>query len=77
MELFDIVLKLTGQVRPVGESHEDDRRFENLKELLELMKQLHVLVDDIATTNKNRPEFSMSRAGKECDEYLNWLGIEE
>ena len=75
MSLFSIVLKLTGPVAPVGETQTDDARFENLQQLLGLMAKLHGLVDDIATQNKDRHEFSMSRAGKKCDEYLNYLGI--
>ena len=77
MELFDIVLKLTGPIDPVGETHTDDARFENLKQVLELMKELHKKVDAIADANCDRGEYSMRRAGLECHEYLNWLGIPE
>ena len=65
--MLNIVLKLTGPVEPVGETHSDNERFENLKELLILMIDLHTLVDRLATENKDRHEFSMSRAGKLCN----------
>ena len=73
--MFDIVMKLTGQIEPVGETHTDDKRFENLQILLKLMCKLHVEIDRIATENKDRQECSMARAGKLCNEYLDWLGI--
>jgi len=76
MELKDILRKLIGAIDPVGETHTDDKRFENLKVQIELMKELHMQIDAVATENKDRPEFSMSRAGKLADEYLDWLGIE-
>lgn len=75
MELFDVVMKLTGSIEPVGETHTDDKRFVNLQVLLKLMRELHIEVERVATENKERQEFSMARAGKECDEYLDWLGI--
>lgn len=75
MEIIDIVKKLTGPIDPVGETHTDDKRFENLKVRLELMRELHKEIDEVATHNKGRQEFSMARAGKECDAYLDWLGI--
>lgn len=77
MELLDIVLKLTGPIDPIGETHADNARFENLKQLLQLMKELHAKVDAIANTNCDRGEFSMRRAGLECQKYLNWLGVPE
>ena len=75
MEIIDIVRKLTGPIDPVGETHTDDKRFENLQARLELMRELHKEIDEVATYNKGRQEYSMSRAGKECDKYLDWLGI--
>jgi hypothetical protein len=77
MELFEIVLKLTGEVRPVGSSNIDDERYENLKTLLELMEKLHLEIDKIATDNKDSHEFSRSRAAKKCMEYIEWLGVPE
>ena len=35
MEIIDIVRKLTGLIEPVGETHTDDKRFENLQIRLE------------------------------------------
>ncbi len=76
MELKEIVLKLTGPVEPVGETHTDNARYENLKKLIEVAKEIHMVIDGIAE-NENRQEFSMKRAGKEASDYLDWLGIPE
>lgn len=77
MELSEIVLRITGPVDPVGETNEDNRRIDNLHALLGAMRELHMLVDRIATENKDRREFSRERAGRACMEYLDWLGVEE
>ena len=76
MEIIDVVNKLIGPIEPIGETHADNIRYENLENMIELMKSLHMRIDAIATDYKDRPEFSMNRAGKFADEYLDWLGIE-
>lgn len=75
MELYDVVRKLIGPIAPVGEEHTDAGRLENLKAQIELMERLHMEVDRIAEQNKDRQEFSLARAGKLCNEYLDMLGI--
>lgn len=72
MKIFDIIIKLNGKVRAVGESNEDERRFENLK-------QLTVLCDAIITEiklgarDRNRPEASMRKIGVYAVGYLRDL----
>lgn len=75
MTLSEIVLKLSGPIDPVGETQTDNARFENLIELLACMQELHAKVDKIATDHKDSHEYSVKRAGKACDEYLDWLGV--
>ena len=70
MELYDVVIKLVGPIRPIGETHEDDRSFENLKVLLVLMDRLMSDINKIAKDNVERTEFSMRRAGEICDTFL-------
>jgi hypothetical protein len=77
MELIDVVLKLTGPVQPAGETHTDDKRYENLKTLIELAKDIHRLIDNLAYENAKSDLFSLKRAGKEANDYLDWLGIPE
>lgn len=77
MEVYDVVMKLIGPVRPIGESNEDGRRYENLKNLTHLMDQIHSTIDEIAYTCKNDHRFSIKRAGEHCDEFLTNIGITE
>jgi hypothetical protein len=62
-ELIDIVSKLVGPVRPVGSTHVDDERFENLKVLCLLTNQLVAMIDDVAYSAQGHVEFSIKRAG--------------
>ena len=75
MELYDVVTKLVGPTRPVGETHEDERRFENLKALTGLVDRLLTEIDEIATFNATREEFSMKRAGEFCGKFIDKIGI--
>jgi len=76
MELHDIVMKLTGPVMPVGETNEDRRSFENLKQLCDLVDQLVSTIDSVIP-NKNRHEASMKQAGEYADKFLTGLGISD
>lgn len=71
MELYDIVMKLTGPVDPIGDSRVDAERQENLKVLLDLTDRLLTKIDEVATDNKDRVEWSMKQAGQLCDKWQN------
>lgn len=77
MNLYDIVTKLTGPIEPVGESNEDEKRLNNLKELTYLVDKLIYDIDQVAMYNKDRVEASMQRIGKFADDFLTGLGIED
>ena len=72
MDVYEVVEKLIGPVSPVGETHTDNARFENLKELIELTDRLVGKISSGAYL-KDRSEFSISRAGKSCQEFLDNL----
>jgi hypothetical protein len=76
MELYDVVMKLIGPVVPVGETKADEQRFENLKELTDLVDLLLTDIDTIAG-DAGRPEFSIRRAGEHCARFLDQIGIQE
>ena len=77
MNKYEIVMKLIGEVIPVGEQHTDDERFENLKDLIALAKDINELLVDIAKEERNAPEASRHRAGHTAYCYLrNQLGEE-
>ena len=77
MELYDVVKKLVGEIDPVGETNEDDRRFENLKTLTELVDKLLSDIDYVNTRNSKRYEYSLKRAGDFASKFLDNHGIKE
>lgn len=64
MTLCDVVMKLVGPIHPIGESNEDERRFENLKILAELLDYLKCEILSVACNCEHRHEASMQKAGK-------------
>ena len=77
MELYDIVNKLVGPTRPIGDSVEDAKRLANLKKLTELVDKLLTDIDHIADEFVHREEWSMKQAGRHCAAFLDTLGIRE
>jgi len=76
MEVYDVVKKLVGEIKPVGETNTDNDRFENLKAMTDLVDKLLTDIDDVIT-EKNRHEFSRKRAGEFADEFFTKIGIVE
>ena len=76
-DIYKVVLALIGDVKPVGETHTDDVRYENLAKLTALTDALLDDIDEIATENKDRVECSMRRAGKFCSDFYDYLNIKE
>ena len=77
MDIYEAVIKLVGNIKPVGETYEDDRRFENLKVLTRLVDDLLTDIDDVATTYKGCPEYSKQRASKFASDFYNQIGIKD
>ena len=77
MDYTEIVKKLIGYIDPVGETNIDDKRFENLKAMCELVNNLVTEIDEVSFYNKNKDEYSRKRAGEYDNNFLaNTLGIE-
>ena len=76
MELYDVVSRLIGPTKPIGETGEDERRFSNLQELSNLVDCLIVDLDSISQY-KRRQEYSMKKAGEYASKALDDLGIKE
>lgn len=74
MDIYEVVTKLVGPIDPVGETNTDDARYKNLEVMTELVNRLLTDIDYVAA-NKDRPEFSMSRAGKHASEAFDIYGI--
>ena len=62
MEIYDVIVKLTGSIRPVGDSRIDEERFENLKVLTELVSKLIADIDSVQYDNKDFQQASIKRA---------------
>lgn len=74
MELKEIVLKLVGDINPHGDSSRDEKTFENLKVLCNLVEELLTTIDYVHYNNKNAFEFSVKRASEHAKKFLTETG---
>ena len=72
MNIYEVVTKLVGSIQPVGETNEDERRFENLKTMTNLISALLPDIENVVHC-KDRVEFSIRRAGEYADNFLKEL----
>lgn len=70
MTHLDIVNKLIGPIRPVGETNTDNERFENLKVLCQLVDELVREIDAVGYNFQNSHEFSVKRASDYASKFL-------
>ena len=78
MDYTEIVKKLIGNIRPVGESTEDRRRLENLKSMCKLVQDLVTEIDSVGYDFKDTAEHSLKQASNHASNFLTkTLGIEE
>lgn len=72
----EIVKKLIGEIRPVGETNTDEQRFENLKEICELVNELVSEIDSVSYDFKDSYEHSVKKASEYAKNFLTKeLGI--
>ena len=74
MTNYDVVKKLIGYIMPIGETNEDNRRFENLKATAELAQLLIEDIDRVAQIS-HKQEFSIKRSEEFANRILDELGI--
>jgi len=72
---FQIVKKLIGPINPVGETHTDGDRLENLRQMCDLCEKMIVAINEVAYKNSDRVEHSMKEAGKHAQFFLNEIGV--
>lgn len=65
MELVDVVRKLVGPINPIGESHTDAERLENLKAMTKLLEDL---LGDVYRAQVSYSFVSHERIGAEQSE---------
>lgn len=68
--IFEVVSKLVGKVRPIGESNEDEERYHNLKVMCELAEYLLDEIEYISRSYSDRSEFSAYKAGQHAKVFL-------
>ena len=76
MTPYEVVKKLIGEIKPIGETNEDDRRFRNLQEMTELVRNLLLDIDNVSAY-KDRIEYSLNKAGKFASEFFDECGIKD
>lgn len=72
MELIDIVRKLVGPTYPIGETHADEDRFKNVKQMGELTIALVQELSLIATERKDH-QHSVQKIGMEAQRILDQI----
>ena len=77
IDIYEVVKKLTGEVEPVGETHEDNKRFENLEVMITLVEKLHCELDDIAYRRGDCKWGSVRKACNRINKYIDGMGIKE
>lgn len=77
MDVYEVVKKLIGPINPVGETHTDDKRHENLVDMCGLVDKLLVDIDNVNYENKDAVEYSRKRAAKTAQCLFDNLGISE
>jgi hypothetical protein len=76
MKIYEVAEKLIGPINPVGETNEDNLRFDSLKEMCGLVEGLLKDINIVAQNNEHAPEYSRQRARKYAREFLHDLDIE-
>ena len=77
IDIYEVVKKLVGEIEPIGATEEDDKRFENLKIMTELIDKLLYDIDNINYRFKKSHQFSMKRAAEYASKFQDDLGIQE
>ena len=72
--VYKVVKELVGNINPIGETNEDNKRYENLKELIHVVENLITDIDDMAFRNRDMREHSIKRAVDEAREFIDKIG---
>lgn len=74
-QIYELVLKLTGRIRPQGENNQDTEVLKNVKTFIKVFEMMHIEIDDIAYKYKDSPYASEKRIGGICDKHIDSMGI--
>lgn len=68
--ILEVVKKLAGNINPTGDSSIDGDRLENAKLFIQVLDEMHTMVDGIAFEYKSSPYASEQRIGRVCHDWL-------
>ena len=78
LDVYQVVKKLIGCIEPLGETNEDNRRYENLVEMCNLIENLVEDIKEVRLEYKNDQEYSIKRAVNCANDFLvDDLGIKD
>jgi len=69
MTNFDVIKKVIGKIHPVGESNEDQKRFDNLTQYCEAFEEMFREISEIAS-EADSPYGSIKKAGTFAKTFL-------
>jgi len=74
-EVYKVITKLIGEIKPVGESNEDSKRLDNVKTFIGVFDRMHTDIDDIAWVFKSDKRASVKKIVDACSNHLDKIGI--
>ena len=74
-QIYAIIEKLTGKIKPVGESNEDRNRLKNLETFIEVFQRMHIEIDDIAYRYSESPYASEKAIGEKASKHIDSMDI--
>ncbi len=74
IDVYEVVKRLIGRLEPVGETNTDNDRFDNLKEMCDLVDKLLTDIDYL-NTYKDNHQFSMKRVAEYTAKFQDRMGI--
>lgn len=77
MKIYDVVKKLIGEIEPAGASHIDKKRLENLKDMIQLVKELLTDIECVRYDNKDMHEDSIKEAVDSINQFYKDIGFNE
>lgn len=66
--ILEIIEAMIGEVMPIGETCEDDKRFENLKKMCDITQSLIETIKHVS--EKSSYEYSIKRASNYAEKFL-------
>jgi hypothetical protein len=76
MTYYDIIKKLIGEIKPVGETNTDNIRLNNLIETIIIVEKLLFDISKIANCRNNH-QYSMKKAGEKAYNFLKSIDLVE